>query len=72
MAVGPWAALMSGLYSGRRAVFYSITARRLTHPEEFKAPTWPLYLTCFATAPSTPWSSIDCPWRPRVKSMSVA
>ena len=31
-----WGAL-SGLYGGRRAVFYSITARRLVHPEEFKA-----------------------------------
>jgi NADPH:quinone reductase-like Zn-dependent oxidoreductase len=31
-----WSAL-SFLFSGRRAVFYSITARRSTHPEEFKA-----------------------------------
>lgn len=31
-----WGAL-PGLFGGRRAVFYSITARRLTHPEEFKA-----------------------------------
>jgi NADPH:quinone reductase-like Zn-dependent oxidoreductase len=31
-----WNAL-SFLFSGRRAVFYSITARRSTHPEEFKA-----------------------------------
>jgi NADPH:quinone reductase-like Zn-dependent oxidoreductase len=31
-----WGAL-SGLYGGRRAVFYSITARRLRRPEEFKA-----------------------------------
>ena len=31
-----WGAL-SVLFSGRRALFYSITTRRLTHPEEFKA-----------------------------------
>src|SRR5277367_2620613 len=31
-----WSAL-SFLFSGRRAVFYSITARRSTHPEEFEA-----------------------------------
>ena len=31
-----WGAL-PGLFGNRRAVFYSITARRLTHPEEFKA-----------------------------------
>ena len=31
-----WSAL-SFLLGGRRAVFYSITARRSTHPEEFKA-----------------------------------
>jgi NADPH:quinone reductase-like Zn-dependent oxidoreductase len=31
-----WSAL-SSLFGGRRAVFYSITARRLVHPEEFKA-----------------------------------
>src|SRR6202142_1967217 len=31
-----WSAL-SFLFSGRGAVFYSITARRTTHPEEFKA-----------------------------------
>ena len=31
-----WGAL-GGLFGGRRAVFYSITARRKTHPEEFKA-----------------------------------
>jgi len=31
-----WGAL-GGLFAGRRAVFYSITARRKTHPEEFKA-----------------------------------
>jgi NADPH:quinone reductase-like Zn-dependent oxidoreductase len=31
-----WGAL-SSLFGGRRAVFYSITARRLLHPEEFKA-----------------------------------
>ncbi len=31
-----WGAL-PGLFGGRRAVFYSITARRLTHPEEFTA-----------------------------------
>jgi NADPH:quinone reductase-like Zn-dependent oxidoreductase len=31
-----WSAL-SFLFSGRSAVFYSITARRSTHPEEFKA-----------------------------------
>jgi NADPH:quinone reductase-like Zn-dependent oxidoreductase len=29
--------VLSFLFGGRRAVFYSITARRLTHPEEFKA-----------------------------------
>jgi NADPH:quinone reductase-like Zn-dependent oxidoreductase len=28
---------LGGLYGGRRAVFYSITARRLAHPDEFKA-----------------------------------
>jgi NADPH:quinone reductase-like Zn-dependent oxidoreductase len=28
---------LSFLFSGRSAVFYSITARRATHPEEFKA-----------------------------------
>jgi NADPH:quinone reductase-like Zn-dependent oxidoreductase len=31
-----WSAF-SFLFGGRRAVFYSITARRSTHPEEFKA-----------------------------------
>jgi NADPH:quinone reductase-like Zn-dependent oxidoreductase len=31
-----WGAL-SFLFGGRRAVFYNITARRLAHPEEFKA-----------------------------------
>jgi NADPH:quinone reductase-like Zn-dependent oxidoreductase len=31
-----WSAL-SFLFGRRSAVFYSITARRLTHPEEFKA-----------------------------------
>ena len=31
-----WGSL-SFLFGGRRALFYSITARRLTHPEEFKA-----------------------------------
>jgi NADPH:quinone reductase-like Zn-dependent oxidoreductase len=31
-----WSAF-SFLLSGRRAIFYSITARRTTHPEEFKA-----------------------------------
>jgi NADPH:quinone reductase-like Zn-dependent oxidoreductase len=31
-----WDAL-SGLFGGRHAVFYSITARRSAHPEEFKA-----------------------------------
>jgi NADPH:quinone reductase-like Zn-dependent oxidoreductase len=31
-----WSAL-SFLFGGRRAVFYSITARRSTHPEEFQA-----------------------------------
>jgi NADPH:quinone reductase-like Zn-dependent oxidoreductase len=31
-----WSAL-SFLFGGRRAVFYSITARRKTHPEEFKS-----------------------------------
>jgi NADPH:quinone reductase-like Zn-dependent oxidoreductase len=31
-----WGAL-SFLFAGRRALFYNITARRLTHPEEFKA-----------------------------------
>ena len=29
--------ILSFLFGGRRAVFYSITARRSTHPEEFKA-----------------------------------
>jgi NADPH:quinone reductase-like Zn-dependent oxidoreductase len=29
--------VLSFLFSGRSAVFYSITARRATHPEEFKA-----------------------------------
>ena len=28
---------LSFLFGGRSALFYSITARRLTHPEEFKA-----------------------------------
>ena len=31
-----WGAL-SSLFGGRSAVFYSITARRLVHPEVFKA-----------------------------------
>ena len=31
-----WGAL-SLLFGGRRALFYSITTRRSTHPEEFKA-----------------------------------
>jgi NADPH:quinone reductase-like Zn-dependent oxidoreductase len=31
-----WSAL-SFLFNGRGAIFYSITARRSTHPEEFKA-----------------------------------
>jgi NADPH:quinone reductase-like Zn-dependent oxidoreductase len=29
--------VLSSLFGGRNAVFYSITARRLVHPEEFKA-----------------------------------
>jgi NADPH:quinone reductase-like Zn-dependent oxidoreductase len=29
--------VLSFLYAGRSAVFYSITDRRSTHPEEFKA-----------------------------------
>jgi NADPH:quinone reductase-like Zn-dependent oxidoreductase len=29
--------VLSGLFGGRRAVFYSITARRTAHPEDFKA-----------------------------------
>jgi NADPH:quinone reductase-like Zn-dependent oxidoreductase len=29
--------VLSGLFGGRRAMFYSITARRSAHPEEFKA-----------------------------------
>ena len=29
--------VLGGLLGGRRAVFYSITARRLAHPEEFKS-----------------------------------
>ena len=28
--------MLSGLFGGRRAVFYNITARRAAHPEEFK------------------------------------
>jgi len=28
---------LSFLFGGRRALFYNITTRRLTHPEEFKA-----------------------------------
>jgi NADPH:quinone reductase-like Zn-dependent oxidoreductase len=31
-----WSAL-SVLFQGRRALFYNVTARRLTHPDEFKA-----------------------------------
>ena len=27
---------MSGLFGGRGTVFYSITSRRLTHPDDFK------------------------------------
>jgi len=29
--------VLSGLFGGRHAVFYSITARRTTHPDDFKA-----------------------------------
>jgi NADPH:quinone reductase-like Zn-dependent oxidoreductase len=29
--------MLSGLFGGRHAVFYSITARRTAHPDEFKA-----------------------------------
>ena len=29
--------MLSGLFGGRHAVFYSITARRTTHPDDFKA-----------------------------------
>jgi NADPH:quinone reductase-like Zn-dependent oxidoreductase len=32
-----WGALGGLLFGGRRAVFYVITARRRTHPEEFKS-----------------------------------
>jgi NADPH:quinone reductase-like Zn-dependent oxidoreductase len=32
-----WSSTLSFLFSGRSAVFYSLTARRSTHPEEFKA-----------------------------------
>jgi len=38
-----WNAL-SVFFNGRRAVFYSITARRSTHPEEFKADMATLFL----------------------------
>ena len=31
-----WSAF-SALFGGRRALFYNVTARRLTHPDEFKA-----------------------------------
>ena len=62
-----WGAL-SSLFGGRRAVFYSITARRLAHPEEFKADMATLFACC-AMAPSIPWSSTACPSRPRVRSM---
>jgi NADPH:quinone reductase-like Zn-dependent oxidoreductase len=37
-----WSAA-SFLFGGRSAVFYSITARRSTHPEEFKADTATLF-----------------------------
>jgi NADPH:quinone reductase-like Zn-dependent oxidoreductase len=29
--------VLSGLFGGRHAVFYSITSRRSAHPEDFKA-----------------------------------
>jgi NADPH:quinone reductase-like Zn-dependent oxidoreductase len=29
--------VLSGLFGGRHAVFYSITARRTEHPDDFKA-----------------------------------
>ena len=29
--------LLSGLFGGRRTVFYTITTRRAAHPEDFKA-----------------------------------
>jgi NADPH:quinone reductase-like Zn-dependent oxidoreductase len=32
-----WSSTLSFLFGGRSAVFYSLTARRSTHPEEFKA-----------------------------------
>src|SRR5271167_2959597 len=44
-----WSAL-SFLFSGRRAVFYSITARRSTHPEEFKADMAALFQLLLAGA----------------------
>jgi NADPH:quinone reductase-like Zn-dependent oxidoreductase len=44
-----WNAL-SFLFGGRRAVFYSITGRRTTHPEEFKADMAALFQTLRAGA----------------------
>src|SRR5277367_164051 len=42
--------VLSFLFGGRRAVFYSITARRTTHPEEFRADMAALFQMLLAGA----------------------
>jgi hypothetical protein len=43
---------LSGLFGGRHAVFYSITARRSAHPEDFKTDMATLF--DLLTGPSIP------------------
>jgi hypothetical protein len=56
------------LFGGRRAVWYSITDRRVTHPEEFKTDMAPCSICC-ARAPSIPSLSTD--YRSRLRGRSI-
>ncbi len=42
--------MLSFLYSGRSTLFYSVTTRRATHPEEFKADMAALFQLLLAGA----------------------
>jgi len=60
---------LSFLFGGRRAVWYSITDRRVTHPKSSRR-TWPPCSICCARAQSIPLLSTDCRSRPRARSMT--
>ena len=65
-----WSAL-SFLFNGRRAVFYSITARR-RRTRKNSRPTWPRCSACCARAPSILSSSTACRLPPRARSMHAS